>query len=306
MPNSAARLRLLPRQIAVLDQHRDLREFLVRYRWDGGIRLLPVPQRKPQGTYVLVLDPALPYRRRFRLTASQRYSPQLFSELASGLFPFPKETTRYALGLLADQHYLFALPEEELEELTAVFPRPPWAVLVAPASREALCRVLSLWIGQGRFYDLLGNPRPLPRSALLSVTLMGVLVGMTVLGGNHLLSRYGERQEQLRVYTTALQARAALTERKRQAIPRMNAAYQSLQNLRDAPAGQAQKLLETLLQQIPARVEIRSLRFEAQELYVTGWGNNPLDWLGTLREQVEIVTHEQLPERDYFELRFRL
>ena len=295
----------VPRRLVYLDRDENPHAFALRYRWDGSVRPVPTP-KAAQGRYVLALDPAIPFRRRFHLATKKRYGRQVMSQLSAQLFPFPGEEACYALGHFEDQPYVFALQKDELQRLTGSLHREPDAVLVAAPGPAALRRALDRWILRGPVYDLLGNPRLLHGSVLLALLLISTLAGIVVWAGGELGQRYVEQQQALGARTLALERQAKRLAQKQQVIAHMSAAHEAVTRLTASPSAPAQRVLEQLFNAIPPGVEIRSIVFKGDALRVSGWDETSLEWLESTLLDAEILKHERLPKRDYFEISLKL
>ena len=296
---------MLPRDVVYLDQDGNPHRHRVRYRWDGSLKVVPGGAER-FADFVLVLDPSLPFRRRFRMLGAGRFVRQALSDLASELFPFPREASRYALGELEREPYVFALPEDRLRELTERFARSPQAVLVARGQPDDLRQALSHWTRQGRSFDFLGRPRPVPRSLLLTLLLAAALLGFAAWGGADLMDKYAGYRAAEDARLVQLKGEAELLAKRRVAIAHMNAAYAAVSGLVETGGGRIQTLLGPLVEALPpGDVELRSIVFDGEALKVSGWAETGLDWIDGIAGEVTVLEHDKLPERDRFEIELR-
>lgn len=295
---------MLPRDVVYLDPDSNPHPHVVRYRWDGALDVVPGGSEN-SSEFVLVLDPGLPFRRRFRMPAAGRFARHGLSDLASELFPFSRDASHYALGEVEREPYVFALPDGQLRELSGRFSRAPQAVLVGRGQPRDLRHALSLWVGQGRAFDFLNRPRPIPRSLLLSLLLAGALLGAAVWASGDLMQTFANYRDTKNARIAKLKSEAELLARRRVSIAHMNAAYAAVNGLFESGGGRMHTLLESLVNGLPDDIELRSVVFDGESLKVSGWSKSGVGWTEDIAGEVTVVEHDKLPERDRFEIEIR-
>jgi len=295
----------IPKTLVYIGPDETRRQFRIRVRWDGGLKVSPLESDSYSRAAILVLDAALPLRRLFRAPEKRRYTRNLLLATAADAFPFDLDEACYALGERSGKSYLFSLPKDGLEKLTEAMPKVR-AILISESEQEsALLDTLNRWFRQGNLYDLLGAARPIAPSAYRVFFLSLLVAGM----GAGLVYSWEQRQANLevkkQVYLEQIQSRVEPLLQRRQTLAHMVAAQRATSALHTLPSAIAIDRLDRLLALFPEGSRIERIQLKGSELILSGWGANPSAWLAKSLEPVTVdVT--SYPKQDHFELFFDL
>ncbi len=244
---------------------------------DGKIQLKPTTKTGKHP--VLVLDPAVPYRRRYPLVLDKRFHRNALMAAVDGMFPFQTDEGYFAIGEEADNGYLYGIPQQQLDEmLTQEIPQPR-AVLVSTAHIDALHLALNRWIQRGSISDLLNNPRPI-NPALRSTSLLLVMTTLLLSGlWFNWNQQQAEQTEQFQARYSKLQTEGERLLTRYHAIKNMEAALLGLQELALMPASTAQAQMDMLMRTLPENTAIDRISYQNGRLKISGWGVDPKQWL---------------------------
>ncbi len=266
----------LVRGVRVVSAEGQRSDFRLSYRLDGSPRAKPgaLPDHGP---FLLLLDPRLPYRRRLQTLPRQRRAQGALLRAAPSQFPFAAEQTRYVLGQMDGQPYIFALPPALLDP--SLLTPPPRAILIAEGKpdADAVATAIRDWWSYGRMADLSAAPRaPLPLPAvvlgLLLALTMAALAGLAVW-----LPKTLHGDERIQAEIRQLKPAAEPILRQHTAVLRM---HHTLLALATLPGGPVHEHLSTLLHSVPEGVDIQHLGYHDGRLKLAGIGGEKArQWL---------------------------
>jgi hypothetical protein len=289
----------LPRRLVAVDRARERHEFRIRVRLDGRVAVVRGAAGRA-GPFVLAVDPMLVYRRRAAFVPPAAADMQ---QMAAGLFPFDRETTAYAA---ASETEVFAVPRAELTALGDGLGEPQ-AVLVAPPTAPELTAALAGRLRRGEAADLSNHPRRLANPAALItaglvVALAGVIWGVAAAATARDDSRLAELRQQLR----QIEANAGPLIQRRETIARMSVAMDETDRLEQSQRRLAIEMVGRLLVAVPPGAFIEKVEYAEQRIVLTGFGNEPLQWLGPFGVKPEDVIITKMPATDRFTARVKI
>lgn len=264
------------RNVVAIDGHLQCRPYRLHYRWDGGVRLVALDE--PAGApYLAVVDASLPYWRLIGSEPTQRRTRETLLMAAPESFPFPQESTRYAIGEGESGACFYALPESELQRLP-VSDTDMDTLLVAKnaADPDSVVAAIEHWFAHGRSADL--GPRPwTPRSVFTAVLGLGLLAALCALAALILDSSFVERG--LREQLLSSEKDTRRLSQQYQAIRKMADTNMQLLELRKQSGSGISTLLAKLWATLPPGHSIRKIEFKDNILHMEGNGGNAKPWL---------------------------
>jgi hypothetical protein len=275
------RLRLpprIPQWLVAAGVDGTLQPFRLRMRWNGAYSLAPATPPVGQAC-VVVVDAALPYRRKLQRLPQTKKSRMALLRAAPDEFPLPAEEMLYGLGIRGAEGYLYALPALALDAISVQKLRP--AIVLVAASELDVLGCLATFENYQRYgeaLDLLRRGRFLSRRRLLQVQLgAGLAAGLLALGAvaaaPELLAGVLERRVgALRQQGGTLPALFRTTEKMAHAQAEAARLYAS-------PEARLAGILAGLFASVPSGHSIRTLELKDGVLRVAGTGVHVHDWL---------------------------
>ncbi|MGQ0663448.1 MAG: hypothetical protein ACT4P2_07645 [Pseudomonadota bacterium] len=293
--------RLPPRAVVAIGPDRQRHYFRLRLRLDGRVKVKRADGVR-SGAFILALDPDLVYRRR------AAFVPAAASEMratAASLFPFDAEGTSYAAAIGPGGTEVFAAPRELRDELTDGLGEPQ-AIVVSAPSAAALTAAVNERLQRGEAADLGERPRrfmnpAVPICSALALALVGAMWGGIALSSAQGDALTQDIRKELRRAETAV---APLVQR-REVIARMAVAMDEMDRLESSARGLTIETLGRVLVAVPPGVFIDKIEFAGDNLTLTGFGNQPLDWLGAFGVVHEDIIITKMPAADRFAARVR-
>ena len=290
------RLRLPPRAPAWLvaaGAGGTLQSFRLKLRWNGAYRLASaaLPAGRP---CIVVVDRALPFRRKLQRLPESGKARQALLRTAPGEFPMAPEQMRYALGIHGDEGYLYALQSGEVDGLRERGLRPA-IVLVAGGELDAPGALATFENYQryGETMDLLRERRFLSRRRLLQLQLAAALlagllaVGAALAAPDLIAGILEQRASALREQGGALPRLVRVTEK-------MAYAQAEAARLYASPEARLPGLLARLFADPPAGHSIRTIEMKEGVLKITGNGVRVEEWLVGLGFPADRIVVESL------------
>ena len=300
---SLPRFRRTPKHVVFIGADGSRRFFRVGMRWDGAPRLRERSAARSRRGALLVVDSALPLRRLFRIPARLRGTRNVLLATAADAFPFDVDEGLFALGERDAKSYVFALERSRFDELTEDVAKPA-AVLVA--SSGALADVLAAvsgWLRDGPVRDMLGGPRPLRPATFLLLGQALVLAGLAWFAVDSWMARNQTLAEQRQQLLELTRAQAEPLLEKRRSVFRMVEVDRALRNLHELPAARLATRVGSIIGALPEGTRIERIRLEGQQLVISGWGEDPAQWLDDAAVSVKT---KKYPKIDSFELTLEL
>jgi hypothetical protein len=256
-----------------------LQSFRLRMRWNGTYRLAPATTAPAGQSCIVVVDYALPFRRKLqRLPETDRSRAALLGT-APEEFPLPAAEMLYGLGVRGLDGYLYALPTAALDALRAQNLRPA-IVLVAGGELDASGCLATFEDYQryGEAMDLLRSARFLSRRRLLQLQLGAALVG-GLLATGAVLAAPGLLAGLLEQRVSALREQGGALPRLYRTTEKMAYAQAEAARLYASPEAHLSGVLSRLFDTVAPGHSIRTVELKDGVLRITGTGAAVRDWL---------------------------
>ncbi len=290
--NPLSRL-FVPQHLVYLDADLGQHWYKIARQLDGRVRLKAISRTKAKQP-ILVLDPGMPFRRRYQLALDRRFHRNALMAAADGMFPFPVVDGYFAIGEEAGSGYLYGIPRQQLDDILSAGVHNPQAILVSPAHSDSLHAALNGWLQRGSIADLLNGPKPINpalRSTLMLLTFTTLLLGGIWYNWDQ---QQAEQAELFQARYSKLRAEGEPLLTRYQAIKRMKSAISGLEELAAMPASTAQARLDMLLRALPEKTAIDRISYQDGRLKISGWGADPNSWLDLETGSFRLVEYNVL------------
>jgi hypothetical protein len=270
-------LALAPRWLTVVDHEWKTSGYCIRYHWDGRCSLEPSPIPEHESSLV-ILDQALPYRRKLQGFPANERSRRALLKAAVDEFPLPPGQVNYALGIRGHDGYLYALPHEYRQKLLSCGVSPA-AILVAQESlaEPALLAVLQDLERYGTSFAIGGAQRYISRRAVISTLLVIVLSAQLLLIA--VLALFPNPLNSLLEWErTRLTQEAGDLPRKHSNTNIMLGEQQAIAKLKSSPEAQLPAELSRLISITPSGHSIQRIEYKDGLLKIAGTGESAAQW----------------------------
>ena len=287
-----AGLALVPRWLVSLGERGEMAGYRLRLRWNGGHVLRPASV--PAGeACVLVVDSALPFRRKLQRFPATPKARLAMLGSAPEQFPLPAEELLYGMGMRGADAYLYALPTSAREQLAERRLRPA-VILVAEARPDAAgcLAAFESYLRRGAALDLLRERRYVSRRALLRLQL-GAALGLAVLAVAALLALPQLSEGVLEWRAAALREQGGALPKMYRVTEHMARAQAEAAKLYASPEARLPGILAALFNSVPPGRSLRSIELAEGTLRITGTGGGVQSWLAANGFPPERILEQQ-------------
>jgi len=269
------RLKFFCRQVVFVDEQKQCHFFKMSFRWDGRFKLEPIPLLVDEAPFILLLDSQLPFRR--QLSLSNKMSREMLEASGEGLFPVDEETLLFAMGEKADNSYLFAISQSDMDELVSIVAKPD-AILVSDAG-EAMEKAILNWHDKGALYEFNGAYKWLTPVKFLSSLLSVVVIGMTVWAFFQWDGYLQQNTRQEAKLVAEVKQNVAPLLIKKRAIAHMRVLVEAKSKLVNLAGDSQLSLVLPLLVDMPEDSYVTEIKLIEGRIEVSGWGHGIESWL---------------------------
>lgn len=289
----------LPTQVVFFESDQSLRYYAFRFRWDGGFTLCEKHSLSVGKPFVLLLDSALPFRRNFQFSITQRIKREFILASAAGLFPFALDDYVCSLGTKDAESYLFAIKNSDYEAIIAAVGQPA-AVLVSDSNESAMMSAVQSWMNDKSVYALHSHYLPINPAKLLSGVLITATFIATMLAWGAWSNYFQGNVELIQQQAADVTKKAEPLLHKRMALSHMLSAYKAFDKLTDQRSEKLLRLLMPMLGVLPPECYVEKVQFENGRLEVYGWGTIPVSWFVERGISEKNYRLDALPNMDRF------
>jgi len=292
------RLKFLCRQVIFIDEQKQCHFFKMSFRWDGHFKLDSIPLLLDGAPFILLVDSKLPFRR--QLSLSNKMSREMIEASGEGLFPVNEESLLFAMGEKADNSYLFAISQADMDEIVSIVGMPD-AILVSDAG-DAMVRAILNWHDKGALYEFNGEYKWLTPVKLLSSLLVVVVLGMfawAFFQWNDYLEQNIQQEAKL---VGEVKEKVAPLLIKKKAISHMRVLVEAKNKLTSLASDSQLSLILPILADIPEDSYVTEIKLAEGKVEVSGWGHGIDSWLE--RHQINKNNYEvnAFPKKEMFTL----
>jgi len=249
---------------------------------------------------VVVVDRALPYRRKLQQLPEAPKSRLAMLRTAPDEFPLPSADMLYALGTLGQDGYLYALPRQTLDALQQHNLHPA-IVLVASqgVNTDGSLDALENYLLHGESVDFLRTGFFLSRRKLLQILLGTFLTAILFAGGGLIThpdffsSTLEWRMAKLREQGSALPKLYRVTEK-------MAYAQNEAARLHALPEARLPSILSKLFATVPPGSSLHTIGLQNGTLKISGSGGDVKEWLAAQGFPPDRITVESLGQQKIF------
>ena len=281
-----------PCWLVTLSANGSTTEYRLQMNLAGQYQLLP--DKIPAGqACVVVVDHALPYRRRLQRFPDTNRSRLAMLNTAPDEFPLTPADMLYSLGLAGNDGYLYALPRLQIEVLTERELKPA-VVLVSGSSvniRPCLDAIES-YFRLGATADLYQSARLLSPRALLKLKLTATIA--TLIAGCLFLSSSVGLDSVLEWRHKALVAQGGTLPERYAATEKMAYAQRQASILYAKREARLPAILASLFNTVPPGHSLRNIELKGGILKISGTGIEVKEWLKGQGFPPESITVENM------------
>lgn len=305
------RLPLMPRHLAVLDAGGGISTYRLRLRWNGRYQLQPpaLPAAQPHQpvpsivvpkSCIVVIDRALPYRRKLQQLPEAEKSRLAMLRTAPDEFPLAPADMLYALGTHGHDGYLYALPRQALDALQQHNLRPA-IVLVANQGADAVgsLETFESYLRHGESVNFLRTGFFLSRRRLMQI-LLGALFAVILLAGGGLIARPDFFAGILEWRVAALREQGSALPKLYRITEKMAYAQSEAARLYTTPEARLPGILAKLFATVPAGCSLSTVELQTGILKISGTGNDAREWLTAQGFPPDLITVENLGKQQRF------